>query len=213
VCWLRRDMGCGALPCSSSLSRGRSVVSTARPTADGSMHDRAGQLGGAGGRRRLVMAVSGWVGGCGGSSGGDLGYWRYARGPAGPSGWSGLRRGLGEDGGGQPYWFVQGPDGAGDDRGRGGRRPAAAGPAGRGVHRREHRLVAGVRLRGEGLPVADRVLGCVRRGEDRHDAGVRRRGRADTEPGGHHARSDPVHDAQGRRDRGADRGVRHRSVP
>ena len=63
------------------------------------------------------------------------------------------------------------------------RRAAAAGPDGRRVHRRQHRLVAGLRLRGQGLPAADRVLRRVRGGEDPHDAGVRRRRRADPQPG------------------------------
>ena len=80
----------------------------------------------------------------------------------------------------------------------------AARPAGRRVHRRQHRLVAGLRLRGEGLPAADRVLGRVRGGEAPHHAGVRRRRRADPQPGRHHARPDPGDDAPGRRDRRRD---------
>ena len=39
----------------------------------------------------------------------------------------------------------------------------ATGPAGRRVHRRKHRFVAGVRVRGEGLPAAHRLVGRVRR--------------------------------------------------
>ena len=70
------------------------------------------------------------------------------------------------------------------------------GQPGRGVHRRQHRFVAGLRLRGEGLPAADRVVGRVRGGEDPYDAGVRRRGRADPESGRHHARPDPGHDGR-----------------
>ena len=118
-------------------------------------------------------------------------------GPARPAGRRGLRRGLGQAGGGQPDRVVQGPDGNVDDRGRRGGRATAARADGRRVHRGQHRLVAGVRLRGEGLPAADRLVRRVRRREDPHDAGLRRRGRTGAQPRGHHAGPDPDDDESG----------------
>ena len=64
------------------------------------------------------------------------------------------------------------------------RRAGCAGPDRRRVHRRQHRLVAGARLRGQGLSAADRLVGRVRRREDPDDAGVRRRCRADPQSEG-----------------------------
>ena len=114
---------------------------------------------------------------------------------------AGHGRGLGQARGGQPDRLVQGPDGAGDDRGRRAVRPAAARPDRRRVHRRQTGQLAGVRLRGQGLPAADRQLGRVRGEKLQHDARVRRRRRAHRQPRGHHPDAHPA-DA---RPRGGDR--------
>ncbi len=113
----------------------------------------------------------------------------------------------------QPDRLVQGPDGARNDH-RGGtpRRPDARHDGGR-VHRREHGFVARIRLRGEGLPVPGRVVGCVRRRETQDDAGVRsrshdhreRRRQGDT-------RTHPSHDREGGRVRGRARNLLDRPV-
>ena len=116
---------------------------------------------------------------------------------------AGHGRGVGQARGGQPDRLVQGPDGAGDDRGRRAVRAAAPGPDRRRVHRRLDRQLARLRLLDQGLPAPDRQLRRVRRREDQDDAGVRRRGRADPEPRGHHARPSS-------RDAGARRGDRRR---
>ena len=65
-----------------------------------------------------------------------------------------------------------------------------AGPDGRRVHGRLDRLVARVRLRGQGLPDADRHVRRVRGGEARDHARVRRDARGGAEPGGDHAAAD-----------------------
>ena len=57
------------------------------------------------------------------------------------------------------------------------------GDDGRRVHRRQHRIVAGVRLRGQGVPVQGRVVGCVRPREAPDDARLRRGRRGGAEPG------------------------------
>ena len=63
-----------------------------------------------------------------------------------------MRRGVGQARVGQPDRLVQGPHGAGDDRGRRASRRPAARPDRRRVHRRQHRQLARLRLRGQGLP-------------------------------------------------------------
>ena len=88
---------------------------------------------------------------------------------------AGRGRGAGQAGVFQPDRQLQGPHGPGDDRGRRAARRAAARPARGGVHRRQHRLLAGLRLRGQGLSAHAGLLRCVLAGEAAHDARFRRR--------------------------------------
>ena len=53
----------------------------------------------------------------------------------------------------QPHGLLQRSHGARDDRRRGSPRRASAGHAGRRIHRRQHRFIAGHGLRGQGLPI------------------------------------------------------------
>ena len=109
--------------------------------------------------------------------------------------------------------FVQGPDGAGDDRRRRAQRQAPSRPDGRRVHGRQHGLVARVRLRGEGLPAPHRQRHVLRGGEDPHDAGLRRERRAHRESGGHHADDHPADDGPRQGDRRRDGRVPDGPVP
>ena len=112
------------------------------------------------------------------------------------------RRGLGEARVRQPDRLVQGPDGAGDDRGR-----RALGPPAPGQTVVEYTggstgsSLAFVCAR-QGLPAPDRHLGRVRAGEAPDDA--RRSAPSSSvipSPDGHHARPDPADDGARRRDR------------
>ena len=105
-----------------------------------------------------------------------------APGPAEPADRAGRRRGVGEARGRQPDRQLQGPDGAGDDRGRPPRRAAGPRPGRRRVHRRLHRQLARLRLLGARPPAADRHLRRVRPGEAADHRGVRRPAGRDPQP-------------------------------
>ncbi len=92
---------------------------------------------------------------------------------------------------GQP----QGPDGPGRDLPGGGGRPAEARRHGRRVHRRQHRDVARVRVRRQGVPDPDRQLRCVQPGEARPHGRTGRGADARAQRGRpHHEAADPRHD-------------------
>ena len=110
------------------------------------------------------------------------------------------RRDLGEVGRRQSHRQHEGPHGAVDGARRRAARPAAPGRTRGGLHRRQHRQLAGDGVRGARLPGALRVVRRLRRREAADHARLRRAARRGAERGRQdHAR--PVPDLPGARAR------------